>query len=121
MRVRGLLLSLALLCGVAAGQTCDLHGYKAVDGLKAAADSSGVVFTWQGESGQQLRASFELENGKPMVGELAAKSASGQWVVLGKNLTPEFQVTTGKRRISNAQRMTLKQYNMDTPEQEDGP
>jgi hypothetical protein len=118
MRVRGLLLSLALLCGVAAGQTCDLHGYKAVDGLKAAANGNGVIFTWQGESGQQLRASFGIRNSQPVVEELAAKTATGQWVVLGKDLTPEFQVTTGKRRISNAQRQTLIKYNMDTPEQE---
>ena len=119
MRVRGLLLSLALLCGVAAGQTCDLHGYNAVDGLKATANGNGVIFTWQGESGQQLRASFAIRNGQPVVKELAAKKASGPWTVLGKDLTPEFQVTTGRRRISETQRRLLKSINKDTPEQEE--
>jgi hypothetical protein len=121
MKFFGLLMSFAILSGVAGGQTlnCDLKDYKATDGLKATASGSAVTLTWQGEGGQQLRASFGIQNGQPMVQELAAMAGSGGWVVLGKDLTPDFQVTTGKRRISQAQRTQLKALNLDTPEEED--
>jgi len=114
-------MSFAILSGIAGGQTlnCDLKEYKATDGLKATASGSAVTLTWQGEDGQQLRASFGIQNGQPIVQELAAKAGSGGWVVLGKDLSPDFQVTTGKRRISQAQRTQLKALNLDTPEEED--
>ena len=121
MKFRGLLLSLAMLTGVGDAQSlhCNLQGYKAMDGLKAEASGSTLSMTWQGEGGQQLRAQFTLRNGQPVVEELAARQGSGSWMVLGKDLTPDFQVTTGRRRISGAQRNQLKKLNLDTPEQED--
>ena len=121
MKVGGLVLCLALVSGVAGAQTsdCNLQGYKPMDGLKAEASGESVVLNWQGESGQQLRASFGIRDGQPVVEELAARAAGGQWIVLGKELTPEFQVTTGRRRISRTQRRMLKDQNLDTPEQED--
>ncbi len=121
MKLRGLLLSLAMLTGVGGAQSlhCNLQGYKVTDGLQAEASGSTLSMTWQGEGGQQLRARFTLRNGQPVVEELAARQDSGSWIVLGKDLTPDFQVTTGRRRISGAQRNQLKKLNLDTPEQED--
>ncbi len=120
MSFRGLLMSLAVLTGVAAAQSlnCDLQGYKATNGLKATASGGAVTMTWQGEGGQELRASFGIKNGQPLVEELAARAASGKWTVLGKDLAPDFQVSTGKRRISQAQRTQLQSLNLDTPEEE---
>jgi hypothetical protein len=120
MTFRGLLMSLAMLTGVAAAQSlnCDLQGYKATDGLKAIASGGIVTMTWRGEGGQELRASFGIRNGQPFVQELAARPASGKWTVLGKDLSPDFQVSTGKRRISQAQRTQLQALNLDTPEEE---
>jgi hypothetical protein len=109
-----------LSSGVMAAQTlkCDLSGYKPVDGVKAELKGNAVVLDWQGEAGQQLRAQFSLRDGQPLVQELAARSASGAWIVLGKDLTPDFQVTTGKRRISGGLVSLLKAANIDTPEEE---
>jgi hypothetical protein len=120
MKYRGLLLALATLTGVATAQSldCNFQGYKAVDGLKATGSDRGVTLTWLGEGGQELRASFGIRDGQPVVQELAARQGSGSWAVLGKNLTPDFQVSTGKRRISQAQRTQLKALNKDTPEEE---
>src|SRR6202789_226211 len=120
MKFRALLMSFAILTGVGAAQTlsCNLQDYKAIDGLKATATGAAVTMTWQGEGGQQLRASFGIRDGQPVVQELAAKAGSGGWVVLGKDLTPDFQVTTGKRRISQAQRTQMKALDLDTPEEE---
>src|ERR1700689_3757024 len=120
MSFRGLLMSLAMLTGVAAAQSlnCDLQGYKATDGLKATTSGGVVTMTWQGQGGQELRASFGIRNGQPFVQELAARAGSGRWTMLGKDLSPDFQVSTGKRRISQAQRTQLQALNLDTPEEE---
>ena len=57
MKVRGLLLCLALVSAAAVGETlnCNLQGYKPVEGLKAEASAQAATLTWSGESGQQLR------------------------------------------------------------------
>ena len=68
-----------------------------------------VEVSWPGEQGQQNRARFALRDGQPIVAELAAKKAGGAWVVLGNDLTPDFQVTTGRRRISTTELDILKQ------------
>ena len=121
MKIFGLLLSLTLFPGFAAAQslTCTTEaGYKPAEGMKAEVKEGMVTLTWPGEDGAQLRASFAIENGQPIVKELAARQGAA-WIVLGKDLTPEFQVTTGKRRISSAQRAELKTLGIDTPEEED--
>jgi len=43
-------------------------------------------------------------------------SKNGKWSVLGHDLTPEYQVTTGRRRISAQQEVPLRQLGMFTPE-----
>ena len=60
-----------------------------------------------------------MRDGQPVVEELAARKAGGAWIELGKNLTPDFQVTTGRRRISTTELDILKRLNNDTPEAED--
>lgn len=109
----------ALLTGVAAGQelNCDLSGYKAQDGLKAQVRGGVLELTWQGERREQLRAAFAIRGGQPTVQELAARKNGGSWVVLGQNLTPEFEVTSGVRRLSQQQIAPLKELNVElTPE-----
>ncbi|HEV2499041.1 MAG TPA: hypothetical protein VGY31_05625 [Terriglobia bacterium] len=104
MRVRGLILALCFtfLSGIAAAQTlsCNLQNYKPVEGIEVKQTGNVLTVVWQGESDQQLRAEFTISNGQPVVRQLAARDANGQWAVLGENLTAEFHVTTGKRRIS---------------------
>src|SRR5271154_29308 len=121
MRIHGLLASLLLLSGLAVGQSLNCtteQGYKPAAGMTAVTTGGAVTLTWPGENGAELRASFAIENGQPIVKELAARQGGG-WIVLGKDLTPEFQVTTGKRRISSTQRNELKTLGIDTPEEED--
>lgn len=108
-------LSVASLQPSAAHAACDLRDYKAVEGMQVATSNDGVTLTWQGEAGNNLRAGFGLRAGQPVVQELAVQQPGGQWTVLASNVTPEFQVTTGKRRISTAQMNFLKQAHLDTP------
>jgi hypothetical protein len=121
MRLWGVMLSVAVFAGVGSAQTlsCSMQDYKSTEGVKAVATNGGVELSWQGERGQELRARFTLRDGQPSIEELAARKAAGAWIVLGKNLKPEFDVTTGRRRISITELSILKKLGMDTPENED--
>ncbi len=114
-------LGLALTTGMGAAQglDCNMQAYKAVDGVAAVFDHKSVTLTWTGESDQQLRAQFTLRDGQPMVEELAARKPGGAWVILGKDLTPQFEVTTGRRRMSKTEKDILVRLNQDTPENEE--
>jgi hypothetical protein len=95
---------------------CDLAGYRALDGLHAAIARDILEVTWTGERQEQLRASFDLLNGQPQVHELAAYAA-GRWIVLGANLSPEYQIASGIRRLSEQQMAPLRELGIFlTPE-----
>jgi hypothetical protein len=79
--------------------SCNMSGYKATDGLTATAAADGLALTWVGERGADLRMRLAVDNGQPIVRELAIRPRGGQWATLGRNLSPEFDVTTGRRRI----------------------
>jgi hypothetical protein len=114
----------AILTATAFGQqmNCDLSGYKAQDGLKAQLRAGVLELTWQGERREQLRAEFMLRDGQPMVQELAAKKDGGNWIVLGHQLTPEFEIVSGVRRLSEQQMAPLRdlkiQFTPDVVEKE---
>ncbi|MEX2262819.1 MAG: hypothetical protein WD696_12765 [Bryobacteraceae bacterium] len=92
---------------------CDLSGYKDVAGLKAEMSGDTLRLTWQGARGQELRVVFGLQNAAPVIGELAVRRQGGQWTVLGRDLSPEFHVTSGRRRISQQQLSPLRQLGLD--------
>ena len=106
-----------LLAALAGAQTlnCDFQGYKAADGLKAEMRGGSLELSWDGSPGQKLRATMGVNAGQPVVRELAV-AKGGKWSVLGHDLTPEYQVTTGRRRISAQQEVPLRALGMFTPE-----
>lgn len=120
MRFVHLALALVLCSSAAAAQTvsCDLKDWNGLAGVTVTASRDSVELTWPGEQGQQNRARFALRNGQPFVAELAARKPGGAWIVLGKDLTPDFQITTGRRRISATELDILKKLHKDTPEAE---
>ena len=101
--------SLSIALAANGDMACDLAGYKPQDGLKAQLRGGVLEVTWQGERREQLRASFAIQNGQPVVRELAAQKDGGGWIALGQNLTPEFQVTSGVRRLSSSRSSPLKE------------
>ena len=111
-----------LLAGMAAalpGQelNCGMADYKAQDGLKAQVRAGVLEVTWQGERRDELRARFAIRGGQPLVQELAARQSGGSWVVLGQNLSPEFEITSGVRRLSQQQMSPLQEMKVElTPE-----
>jgi hypothetical protein len=100
----------ALFLPAAFGQslTCDLQEYKPMDGLRAESRNGALELSWDGTHGQQLRAGFAIRGGQPTITEFSARKAGGAWVVLGRNLTPEFEVVSGKRRLSEQQMAPLR-------------
>jgi hypothetical protein len=95
---------------------CDLKDYKSADGLKAEVRGDALNIEWRGERNEQLRAVFAIRDGQPLVRELAARK-NGGWVTLGRDLTPEFDVTSGRRRLSTQQAQPLRKLNIElTPE-----
>src|SRR5262245_38311984 len=93
---------------------CDLTGYKEVPGLKAEMLGNTLRISWRGTRGQELRASFGLIDAAPIIREIAIRrQPSGQWSVLGRDLSPEFHVTTGRRRISEQQLAPLRTLGLD--------
>ena len=111
-----------LLCGSAAfaqSTSCSLREWKSIAGVSVTARRDSVAVSWPGEQGQQNRARFALRNGQPAVVELAAQKPGGAWIVVGKDFSPDFQVTTGRRRISTTELNILKHLHNDTPEAEE--
>ena len=121
MKSRHLLFAMVLFPCLATAQTlkCNLDGYKPVDGVKAEVKGGSVALSWNGEAGEQLMAEFALRDGQPVVLQLAARNTGGPWTVLGKDLSPDFEVSTGKRRISTTQTGMMAKQKTDTPENED--
>ncbi|HEV3214625.1 MAG TPA: hypothetical protein VGZ27_02835 [Vicinamibacterales bacterium] len=96
---------------------CDLSQYKAATGLTAAIDQNLLVVTWAGQGGTEMRARYAIDSGKPVVRDVAVRKGGGQWGILGQNLTPEFRVTSGIRRMSTQQAEPLLAAGVElTPE-----
>ena len=98
--------NLAALLGVLGAATasadplkCDLSNYAVTSGLTAAVAQDVLTVTWTGTAGTELRARYAIDRGQPVIRELAARNAGGAWGALGQNLSPEFSVKTGRRRI----------------------
>jgi len=92
---------------------CDMSQYKAASGLTAAIEQGALAVTWNGSNGSELRARYAIDNGQPIVRELAVRKSGGQWAPLGQNLVPEFYVKTGVRRMTTQQGEPLRNLGVD--------
>src|SRR5262245_8852737 len=96
---------------------CDLTQYKAGTGPTAAVEQNVLTVSWPGQGGSELRARYAIDNGQPVVRELAVRRAGGQWTTLGQNLVPEYHVVSGIRRMSTQQADPLKEAGVElTPD-----
>lgn len=100
-RVIPVALCVALHSGSAPAQTVDMTGYRPLPGLVAVSERGSLTVTWDGERGQELLARFSIVDATPTIRELAARKKGGQWATLGRELAPEFGVTTGVRRAGH--------------------
>jgi hypothetical protein len=78
---------------------CSVSGYQGAAGLSAAATADSLAVTWDGERNQELRVRFVIDTGTPTIAELAARKKGAAWGTLATNVTPEFRVVSGRRRM----------------------
>ena len=96
---------------------CNMAQYQPATGLTATVDGDQLTMSWAGQGNSQLRARFAIVGGTPTIRDLSARRGGGEWASLGQNLTPEYHVTTGVRRMSNDQANALSSLGIDiTPE-----
>ncbi len=96
---------------------CDLSQYKAGTGPTAAMAQNTLTVSWPGEAGSELRARYAVDGGQPVIRELSVRKSGGQWASLGQNLTPEYHVVSGIRRMSVQQAQPLEAAGVQlTPE-----
>ena len=83
--------------------SCNMSAYKAQAGLTAAADGSSLIVTWNGEGDQEVRLRLVVNGGTPTLEEIALRRGTGDWSPLAINVTPDYSVVTGLRRMSSQQ------------------
>ena len=121
-----------VLCGAARTEplTCDFRDYSAFGSLRAEAVDGDVLVEWGGAriddgagpadappGSPTLRASFGLEQGQPIIRQMAVLSRAGHWAPLVRDARPEFHVVEGMRRISNQQLNPMRDLGREaTPE-----
>jgi hypothetical protein len=111
-----MILKRVLFCATLAGGAaiaqnvnCDMQRYQPAEGLTAENRDGALQLSWQGERGDLLHAAFTIRGGQPVVVELSARAAGGIRKILGRNLTPEYEVTSGVRRMSEQQLAPLRE------------
>jgi hypothetical protein len=87
---------------------CSLSQYKPTTGLTAVAQQDSLLVSWAGQNGSELRARYAIDGGQPTIRELAIRKAGGPWATLGRNLTPEYHVVSGVRRMADDQANPLR-------------
>ena len=102
----------------AAAQTlrCDMAQYKAAPGLSATLDDKLLALAWRGDGGRDVRLRFTIADGRPVIRDLAVRKAPAAWTILGENLTPEYHVVTGVRRMTTQQADPLRAAGVELTE-----
>ena len=96
---------------------CSLTGYSGSSGLNAAVANDALSVTWEGDNNQELRLRFTLNGGTPTIQELAVRRGGSAWAPLATNVTPEFRIVTGRRRLEGSQFNALRTSGAElTPE-----
>lgn len=88
---------------------CSVDEYAPAPGLHAEAAAEMLAITWDGaKPGEEVRIRFAVDAGKPIIRELGTRSAGKPWISLATDLSPEYRVVTGLRRITNQQLAPLR-------------
>jgi hypothetical protein len=97
---------------------CDLSAYKSASGLTATVANDVLTVTWQGAARSEVRIRYAIDRAQPVIRDLSVRPTGGAWQTLGENLSPDFAVQTGRRRIDFAALAPLKGLGVDTASRE---
>ncbi|HXI32151.1 MAG TPA: hypothetical protein VNG89_27115 [Vicinamibacterales bacterium] len=81
--------------------TCNTQAYTASPGLTAACTATDVTLTWSGQKTDELRMRLTIANGTPTIADISIRKTDGtaKWASVASNLTPEYRVVSGWRRL----------------------
>ena len=97
--------------------TCNVSAYKAAPGLTAAVADNQLTVTWAGDRSQELRLRLGIASATPTILDLSIRRGGAEWRSLVANVTPDFRVVSGLRRMSNQQMAPLRGLGVElTPE-----
>lgn len=91
----------------------DLSAYKVQAGLTAKVEGETLLVTWEGEDETELQLKFAINEGVPSISELMIRPSGGAWRLLAANVTPEFRVVSGVRRITQQQTEPLEELGVE--------
>ena len=116
LQTGGMLGAMALLAATipvvpvsADSMTCNVSAYKAAAGLTAACDAQAVTVTWAGQGSDELRMKMVITGGTPTIAAIELKKAGGAWATVAADLTPEYRVASGWRRLDQEAYPELKE------------
>ena len=88
---------------------CNLSAYTAAPGLAATCTTTDVTLTWTGQKTDQLRMRLAITGGTPTIADIAIRKPGGAWASVAANLTPEYRVVSGWRRLDQEAYPELKE------------
>jgi hypothetical protein len=92
---------------------CDLSEYKSAPGLAAVTSRDGLTVTWDGDRGHEVRLALAVNDGAPLIRELAVRRKGGTWATVVTGATPYFHVVSGMRRVTEQQLQPLRQLKIE--------
>lgn len=81
----------------------DLTEYSEQPKIKAVVSGDFLDVTWEGREKTQLRLQLTIEQGAPVLKELAVRSDGHNWRTICNDVTPEYRVVSGVRRVTQQQ------------------
>jgi len=110
MRLMFTTLATLALALPASGQAlqCNLSGLTPSAGMTASMTTDTLTVTWDGDQGQEARLRFAIVSGTPTIRDVAVRPKGGAWKTAGSNMTPDFRVVAGFRRVTEQQLQPLR-------------
>ncbi|MFW6289592.1 MAG: hypothetical protein ACOC0R_01385 [Mariniphaga sp.] len=93
----------------------NLDDYTPQSGLTAEVTDEVLTITWNGDNENEVRMQFRITNGTPVIHEMAVKKRHSNWQIL-TDITPEFRVVSGLRRVTQQQIEPLKEMGVPITE-----
>jgi hypothetical protein len=92
---------------------CNVAGFTPSSGIAASLATDTLTLTWDGDQGQEVRMRLGVVAGTPTIRDIAVRAKGGVWKIAGANMTPDYRVVAGFRRVTEQQLQPLRQLKID--------
>ena len=87
---------------------CNVSGFTPAPGFAASVTTDTLTIMWDGDQGQEVRMRLGIVSGTPTVRDIAVRAKGGAWKIAGANMTPDYRVAAGFRRVTEQQLQPLR-------------